>query len=184
MSFSENVKQIRREKNISQEEMAEMLQVSRQAVSKWESGQGYPEVETLLLIANQLHISLDQLMAEELLTVQQPSESAITGKISIASYDGMTIVQCTKISSSKLFMFKERADYANYTLFGVESGGFWGENRTLLGLYNTKEDVEKEMRDIMEALKKGKPFYELQYAENIEIKGGKFKRIAKKTLEL
>ena len=44
MSFSENLKQIRKEHHLSQEELAELLDVSRQAVSKWEQGQGYPEV--------------------------------------------------------------------------------------------------------------------------------------------
>ena len=48
MSFSENLKQIRKEHHLSQEELAELLDVSRQAVSKWEQGQGYPEVEKLL----------------------------------------------------------------------------------------------------------------------------------------
>lgn len=65
MSFAENLKQVRKEKNLSQEELAEILDVSRQAVSKWEQGIGYPEVEKLLLMANRLNISLDSLMATE-----------------------------------------------------------------------------------------------------------------------
>mgnify|MGYP003299925558 CR=1 FL=1 len=56
MSFSENLKQIRKEHHLSQEELAELLDVSRQAVSKWEQGQGYPEVEKLLLISKKLNI--------------------------------------------------------------------------------------------------------------------------------
>ena len=40
MSFAENLKQIRKEKQLSQEELAEILDVSRQAVSKWEQGMG------------------------------------------------------------------------------------------------------------------------------------------------
>ena len=65
MSFSENLKQIRREHDLSQEELAELLNVSRQAVSKWEQGQGYPEVEKLLLLSSTLNISLDALMSVE-----------------------------------------------------------------------------------------------------------------------
>ena len=41
MSFADNLKQIRKEHNLSQEEMAELLNVSRQAVSKWEQGVDY-----------------------------------------------------------------------------------------------------------------------------------------------
>ncbi|MBA4510297.1 helix-turn-helix transcriptional regulator [Clostridium sporogenes] len=48
MSFSENLKLIRKERHISQEELGEIMGVSRQAVSKWEQGIGYPEIEKLL----------------------------------------------------------------------------------------------------------------------------------------
>ena len=65
MSFAENLKLIRKERNLSQEELAEMLDVSRQAVSKWEQGEGYPEVEKLLLLSSKLNISLDYLMSTE-----------------------------------------------------------------------------------------------------------------------
>ena len=66
MSFSENLKQIRKEHHLSQEELAELLDVSRQAVSKWEQGQGYPEVEKMLLLSSKLHVSLDELMSTEM----------------------------------------------------------------------------------------------------------------------
>lgn len=66
MSFAEQLRQIRKEKGLSQEDLAELLDVSRQAVSKWEQGAGYPEVETLLLLSNRLNISLDSLMVRKL----------------------------------------------------------------------------------------------------------------------
>ena len=59
MSFADNLKQLRKEHHLSQEELAELLDVSRQAVSKWEQGNGYPEVEKLLLLSSKLNISLD-----------------------------------------------------------------------------------------------------------------------------
>ena len=65
MSFADNLKQIRKEKGLSQEELAELLEVSRQAVSKWEQGAGYPETEKLLLLSNRLNVSLDILMGTE-----------------------------------------------------------------------------------------------------------------------
>ena len=52
MSFAENLKQLRKDKQLSQEELAEILDVSRQAVSKWEQGMGYTEVEKLLLLSS------------------------------------------------------------------------------------------------------------------------------------
>ena len=66
MSFADNLKQLRKEKQLSQEELAEILDVSRQAVSKWEQGIGYPEVEKLLLLSKKLNISLDSLMATDI----------------------------------------------------------------------------------------------------------------------
>ena len=58
MSFGSNLKLIRKEKGITQEQLAEMLNVSRQAVSKWESDSGYPETDKLLLLAGKLNVSL------------------------------------------------------------------------------------------------------------------------------
>ena len=46
--FSENLKKIRKEQNLSQEELADQLGVSRQAISKWESGQAYPEMDKII----------------------------------------------------------------------------------------------------------------------------------------
>ncbi len=66
MGFADELQKARKDKNISQEELAEMLGVSRQSVSKWERSEGYPEVETLIAIAKNLHLSLDDLMHDEL----------------------------------------------------------------------------------------------------------------------
>ena len=57
MSFAEELADARKNNNLTQEELAEMLDVSRQTISKWERNEGYPEVETLLEIARRLHLS-------------------------------------------------------------------------------------------------------------------------------
>lgn len=64
MSFGENLKRIRKKQNVTQEELADMLSVSRQAISKWESDTGYPEIEKLLIISKELNVSLDYLFSE------------------------------------------------------------------------------------------------------------------------
>lgn len=94
MSFSENLRKIRKEKRISQEELAELLGVSRQAVSKWEQGDGYPEVEKLLLIANQLNISLDCLMSMEIAQVGKHNNQNVSGSITISSPHEHVIYKC------------------------------------------------------------------------------------------
>ncbi len=85
MSFAENLKQLRKERQLSQEDLAEILAVSRQAVSKWEQGIGYPEVETLLLLSSKLNISLDSLMETEYAQKSNPQKQNITGRITITS---------------------------------------------------------------------------------------------------
>ena len=62
MSLSENLQNLRKIKNMSQEELAEKLNVSRQAVSKWESGSGYPETEKIISICEIFECSMDELV--------------------------------------------------------------------------------------------------------------------------
>lgn len=62
MSFGENLQYLRKQKEITQEQLAEQLEVSRQSVSKWESGQSFPEMEKLLQICNMFHCNMDTLM--------------------------------------------------------------------------------------------------------------------------
>ncbi len=64
MGFAENLREIRNKRNITQEQLAEILSVSRQTISKWESGVGYPETEKLLFISKELNVSLDYLFSE------------------------------------------------------------------------------------------------------------------------
>lgn len=62
MSFAENLQFLRKQKEITQEQLAESLEVSRQSVSKWESAQSYPEMEKLLQICNMFHCDMDTLL--------------------------------------------------------------------------------------------------------------------------
>lgn len=64
MLFGEKLYQLRKENNLSQEQLAEKCNVSRQAVSKWESGQGYPEMEKVLQLCDILKVDLDYLMRD------------------------------------------------------------------------------------------------------------------------
>ncbi|WP_414632425.1 helix-turn-helix domain-containing protein [Clostridium sp. UBA3061] len=65
MNFKENLKKLRKEKNISQEQLAEKLNISRQAISKWESGKAYPDIDNLILLRDIFNVSLDELMVNE-----------------------------------------------------------------------------------------------------------------------
>lgn len=65
MNLGENIKKLRKEKNLSQEQLAEMLNVSRQAVSKWESGKTYPDIDNLVLLRDIFNVTLDDLIINE-----------------------------------------------------------------------------------------------------------------------
>ncbi len=65
MSFGEQLQNLRRGHGLTQEEFAQQLKVSRQAVSKWESSKGYPEIEKIIYICNYYGIAMDDLFAEE-----------------------------------------------------------------------------------------------------------------------
>ena len=62
MTFGERLYELRKQKNISQEELAELLDVSRQSISKWENDKAYPEMTRLLFMSDYFRVSLDYLM--------------------------------------------------------------------------------------------------------------------------
>jgi transcriptional regulator with XRE-family HTH domain len=173
MSFADNLQSIRREKKLSQEELAERIGVSRQAISKWEQGSGYPETEKLLILCQELNISLDYLMLGDIKNVENNNQSSkITnsnGKITIKSYDGRLIVNCYKVLASHV-MYKARSDEPQYWLIGVDNGAFWGEKSIVLGWYEEEEKIKREMDEITGAIKSGIPAYELKYASKVKNK--------------
>lgn len=72
MELNEKLQRLRKQKGLTQEELAERLYVSRTAVSKWESGRGYPNIESLKTIAKVFGISLDELLSgEEILAIAE-----------------------------------------------------------------------------------------------------------------
>ncbi len=65
MEFNEKLQELRKSKGLTQEELAEKLYVSRTAVSKWESGRGYPNIESLKEISKFFSVSIDELLSGE-----------------------------------------------------------------------------------------------------------------------
>lgn len=67
--FNEKLQELRRQKGLTQEQLADALYVSRTAVSKWESGRGYPSIDSLKELSGYFSVSLDELLSnEEILT--------------------------------------------------------------------------------------------------------------------
>ena len=162
MSFAENLKQLRKARQLSQEDLAEILDVSRQAVSKWEQGIGYPEVETLLLLSSKLRVSLDSLMEAEIAQKSNPQMQNVTGTITITSPIERVIATCHKVvSSQKMSGGKLSPQYA---LFGKSgAAGMFGDEQTFLGWYANENDISKEIADIHDAIVNGFATYTLKY---------------------
>ena len=74
MTLGEKLKKLRTDKNLTQEELAEILFVSRTAVSKWESGRGFPNIESLKAISKFFWVSMDDLLSGEELIVLAEQE--------------------------------------------------------------------------------------------------------------
>lgn len=83
MLFSDKLKKIRREYNLTQEELAEKLDVSRQAITKWESGEGTPDVENLKQLAILFNTTLDDLIMEDKKVVVPAKHYRYTEEIEI-----------------------------------------------------------------------------------------------------
>ncbi len=72
MEFNVKLQELRKQKGLTQEELAELLYVSRTAISKWESGRGFPNIESLKEISKFFCVSLDELLSgEEILAIAE-----------------------------------------------------------------------------------------------------------------
>ncbi len=73
--FSENLKRIRKENNLSQEQLADELNVSRQAISKWESQTAYPEMDKILTLCDKFDLNIDDLLHKNIAEIKSEEES-------------------------------------------------------------------------------------------------------------
>lgn len=163
MSFAENLQTIRKNNHLSQEELAEMLGVSRQAVSKWELGEGYPEVEKLLILSNKLNVSLDSLMGGSV-PKNEPQASGKTGIIRITSPNEGVIMDVSKVMRSQEFRGgKNSPKYALFASDGKDMS-FWGAQNTFLAWYRDLDSVTREIDEIVKAIDEGKASYSLQFS--------------------
>ena len=163
MSFSENLQVIRKNNQLTQEELAELLGVSRQAVSKWELGEGYPEVEKLLILSKKLNVSLDSLMTGSI-SMNEVRETSRPGMIRIISPNEGVIMDIAKVMRSQEFRGgKNSPKYALFASDGKEMS-FWGGQNTFLGWYRNLDDINTEIEGIQKALGTGVASYVLQHS--------------------
>ena len=78
MNFASNLQKLRKEKNMSQEALAEKLDVTRQSVSKWESGVTYPEMDKLISICKIFNVDMDTLVNGDVSLKDEKHEKDVT----------------------------------------------------------------------------------------------------------
>ena len=82
MEFHEKLQALRKQKGLTQEELAQELYVSRTAISKWESGRGYPNIDSLKAIAQFYGVTIDVLLSgEEVLNLAEEDHKQRTGRV-------------------------------------------------------------------------------------------------------
>ena len=82
MEFHEKLQELRRQKGLTQEDLAARLYVSRTAISKWESGRGYPNIESLKALASFFSVTVDELLStDEVLTLAEEESKQAETKV-------------------------------------------------------------------------------------------------------
>lgn len=100
--IGENISFLRKEKGLTQDELAKELNVSNQAVSKWEAGKCCPDIELLPLLAHFFGVSIDELLVSKCLTTATPTNKSADPVISRA----LKIVQEDHVVSASVLQQK------------------------------------------------------------------------------
>lgn len=125
MTFGEKLYKLRKEKKLSQEALGEMLNTTRQAVSKWENDQGYPEAEKILALSEILGVSTDYLLKEDSSSEGVSDEGYYVSREKAESWLNYERVSTRRIGAGIVFLLLIRIPAfilpANSTAFWISS---------------------------------------------------------------
>ncbi|MBE6992794.1 MAG: helix-turn-helix transcriptional regulator [Ruminococcaceae bacterium] len=164
MTFADNLQRIRKNAGFTQEELAERMEVSRQAVSKWESGQTFPELDKLIRMAEMFNCSLDELVRGEdsaaaVSKISAEEEAAFAGycgvKMKLARSItlgvflillGVTLIvlsdlgtETTQIMATALLLLLIAAAVALFIVSGLAADNFKKKNPCITDLFPAEE---------------------------------------------
>ena len=125
MEFNEKLQKLRTNENLTQEELAEKLYVSRAAISKWESGRGYPSIDSLKAIAKYFHVTIDELIGSEEIVDLAEQDMKSSNKIYTALICG--ILDCLTLLLFFLPVFGNggKTDVESVSLLAMTGVGLW-----------------------------------------------------------
>ncbi len=160
MDFGDRLKQIRMSQGLSQEQLAEKIGVSRQAITKWETKKGLPDVENMIILAEIFKITLDELVMQESALQEKKAE--------LFSSETVYDIDCHKhfdihMGSARKITIQSGEDEKIHVR--LESESF--EN--LDSLYKIKLDENKKKLDIDCVRKKGISRYETEESVDVII---------------
>ena len=105
MELNEQIKKYRTEMNLSQEELAEKIYVTRQSISNWENGKTYPDIHSLLLLSSLFGISLDQLVKGDIEVMKDVIQKEEIEKMNRYGKTYAIMLIATAVSAVPLFMW-------------------------------------------------------------------------------
>ena len=125
MEFNEKLQKLRTNENLTQEELAEKLYVSRAAISKWESGRGYPSIDSLKAIAKYFHVTIDELIGSEEIVDLAEQDMKSSNKKYTALICG--ILDCLTLLLFFLPVFGNggKTDVESVSLLAMTGVGLW-----------------------------------------------------------
>ena len=125
MEFNEKLQELRKKKGLTQEELAKELYVSRTAISKWESGRGYPSIDSLKAIAAFFSVTVDELLsADEILVLAEKDgkqrESTLDACMSFLLFLPLfALREAEFVQSVSLLMLEGIASYLKILYFAL-----------------------------------------------------------------
>ena len=123
MEFNEKLQELRKSKGLTQEELAKAIFVSRTAVSKWESGRGYPNIDSLKELAKFFSVTVDELISpDEIITAAEEEKRELIG-----NYTSLLCHVLDVFTALMLFIpiFGNGADASSVSLFAIKGTPLW-----------------------------------------------------------
>ena len=124
MDFSEKLQNLRKQHGLTQEELAAKLFVSRTAISKWESGRGYPNIDSLKEISKFFSVSIDELLSsDELITAAQDENRKNISEL-LDMLAGCTDIMCVLMILLPLYPEKVSGSFSAVSVFEFAQKSF------------------------------------------------------------
>ena len=131
MEIQERLKKMRKQANLTQDNLAELIHVSRQTISNWENGKSYPDLQSLLLLCKVYDISLNQLVEEDVVEMKR---NVFKGKMYFFSFLLVSLVTLLLVCISLV----KYTGYLGFTLAGL----------SIIAIFLTSWKLEQIKKDL------------------------------------